>query len=122
MSELAGRTILVVEDEPLIALLLEAMLHELGCQVLGPARNLEEGIALAHDGKFDCAMLDINLKGKRSDAIVEILGQRRIPYLIATGYGGDWPELRDAIVLEKPYQLPDVERALGRVLIAGNPG
>lgn len=110
---LAGKRILVVEDEFLISLLAVDMLEELGAVGVGPAATVEEGLALLDGGPVDAAMLDVNLGGTRSDALADVLRARGIPFLIASGYG-------DAVggaepVLGKPYDLPRLQAALERL-------
>ncbi len=103
---LPGLKVLVVEDEPLVAMLVEDMLTDLGCTVLGPAMQLAEGLRLAEAGEFDAAVLDINLNGGRSFPIADLLKVRGIPFLFATGYGGgEALEGREDPVIQKPYQM-----------------
>ncbi len=103
---LAGRKVLVVEDEPLVAMMVEDMLIDLGCTVIGPAMQLSEGLRLAETAELDAAVLDINLNGGRSFPIADALEARGIPFLFATGYGGgEALEGRQDPVIQKPYQM-----------------
>jgi CheY-like chemotaxis protein len=112
---LSGRNVLVVEDEPLVAMMVEDMLMDLGCTVVGPAMQLAEGMRLAETAQIDAAVLDINLNGARSFPIADLLKARGIPFLFATGYGGgEALEGRQDPVIQKPYQM---ER-LGEMLTA----
>ncbi|RYD46101.1 MAG: response regulator, partial [Sphingomonadales bacterium] len=86
MTMLAGLRVLIVEDEPVVAMCLEDILEELGCVTVGPANRLSEGLALA-EGPLDAAILDINLAGERSNAIAQRLHDRSIPFAFASGYG-----------------------------------
>lgn len=109
--------ILVVEDEPLIAILMEEMLDELGYAVIGPAATLEEGLALAHSAAIDGAILDVNLNGRRSFPISEVLSQRAVPHFFATGYGSAEDVARRGVqILKKPFQIEKLAAALGRLL------
>jgi CheY-like chemotaxis protein len=111
---LGGRKVLVVEDEPLVAMMVEDMLMELGCTVVGPAMQLAEGLRLAEAADFDAAVLDINLNGARSFPIADLLKERGIPFLFATGYGGgEALEGRQDPVIQKPYQMERLAEMLG---------
>ena len=103
---LAGRKVLVVEDEPLVAMMVEDMLTELGCTVVGPAMQLADGLRLAETAQLDAAVLDINLNGTRSFPVAGVLQARGIPFLFATGYGGgEALEGRQEPMIQKPYQM-----------------
>jgi CheY-like chemotaxis protein len=118
---LAGRRILVVEDEPVVAMALEDMLLDLGCVVVGPALGLRRAMELAMVETLDGAVLDINLGGDRSFPVAEILGARAVPFLFATGYGhqGLEPPFTNSPILAKPYSLASLERSLSDIMGAG---
>lgn len=78
-------SVLVVEDEPLIAMMIEEWLEELGHQSIGPAASVREGLKLLETRDFDAALLDVNLGDERSDAIADILAARNIPFALMTG-------------------------------------
>jgi CheY-like chemotaxis protein len=84
---LAGRRILIVEDEAMIALLIEDVLTDLGSTVVGPAARLDEALALARSAEVDLAALDLNLAGDAVYPVAEALAQRGIPFVFMTGYG-----------------------------------
>jgi CheY-like chemotaxis protein len=108
--------LLVVEDEAMVAMLLEDMLSDLGCVVAGSAGDLPRGMAFAADEALalDAAVLDINLGGEKVFPVAEQLAARGVPFIFATGYG------RDGVaagfvrtpVLSKPYDLRALEAAL----------
>ena len=106
--------ILIVEDEMLVAMNIEDMLLERGHEVAGIAARLEPALALARDGAFDVAMLDVNLAGDRSFPVADLLAGRGIPILFATGYGLDGIEekYRDRPVLQKPFRAQDLAAAV----------
>lgn len=106
--------ILVVEDEMLVAMNIEDMLHELGHFVVGIAARLGPALALAGEADLDAAMLDVNLAGERSFPVADLLAARGIPFLFATGYGRRGIEERfsDAPVLQKPFRAADLSAAL----------
>lgn len=122
MSSFAGRRILVVEDEPIIAMALEDMLLDLGCEVVGPASTLPEAQALAETADIDAALLDININAGRSYVIADELRRRAVPFAFATGYGEEGIENGggDAPVLQKPYRQAQVEAVLRQLLGAGS--
>jgi CheY-like chemotaxis protein len=110
--------ILVVEDELMISMLVEDMLSELGHQVVGVAASLEEATRLAREAEFDGALLDVNLNGKKVDAVAEALVVRNIPFVFTTGYGqqGVPDAFRDRPTLQKPYQTEQLGAALARAI------
>lgn len=120
MGRLQGKTILLVEDEPIVAMLVDDMLSMLGVEVVGPAGRLEEALSLAREGTFDAAVLDVKLGSHTSGSVADVLKARGIPYVLATGF--DAPPLAEfgtgAPVLNKPYLQEDLERALLEALAA----
>ena len=119
---LAGRRILVVEDEMMIAMLVEDMLTELGCSVVGPAHALAEALALAQsEPGLDAALLDVNLAGQPVFPVADALREKGVPAVFSTGYGD--AGLRDidrgSPVLQKPFRAGDLARALGEALGRG---
>jgi DNA-binding response OmpR family regulator len=104
----AGRAVLIVEDEPLLAMDLEAIVSGMGYDVVGPAFRLADGLELARTATINAALLDINLLGERSDPIAVALRERGIPYAFATGYGARGTD-HDVPVLSKPY-TPEIIR------------
>jgi DNA-binding response OmpR family regulator len=107
VSDVKGCRFLVVEDETLIAVLIEDALVEMGCEIVGPAGRLDRAMQLANDGEFDAAILDVTIRGGKVYPIAELLVARGIPFAFASGYG-DWalPEaLRDRPRLMKPFAL-----------------
>ncbi|MFV3131573.1 response regulator [Niveispirillum sp. KHB5.9] len=102
---LKGLRVLLVEDEPLLAMVTEEMLLEQGADVLGPAASVEAAVALADEGGIDLAILDVNLRGDRSDAAADALAARHIPFLFTTGHGREALRARhrDKVCLVKPF-------------------
>jgi CheY-like chemotaxis protein len=117
-SALENRRILVVEDEAIIALALEDMLIQIGCAVVGPAFSVTDGQRLAASEPVDGAVLDINVGGETSEAVARTLDSRGIPFLFSTGYGvSAVPHgFKDRPVLQKPYTLETLGRALERMM------
>ena len=120
MTEAARRRILVVEDEMLIAMLVEQMVEDLGYDVVGPALTVDEALSLIGREVFDCAVLDMNLgHGISSTPVAEALRAKGVPFLFASGYGsrGTVENLSSAPVLNKPFLTHDLEKALHSILL-----
>lgn len=119
MNGFQGLRVLVVEDEPVVAMYLEDMLEALGCHTIGPASRLVDGLALAEAGGFEAAILDINLGGERSTPIAEALRARGVPFAFASGYGRPPEGFGEGVpMIEKPYREAEVAGALTRLLRA----
>jgi CheY-like chemotaxis protein len=117
-SPLAGLRILVVEDEPLIAMDIEEQLLGAGGDVIGPATNLETARRLIADTSPDVALLDANLAGRRVDDLAFELRRRGIPFAFATGFGrASLPEaFRYAPVLAKPFGSEEIVETVRELL------
>jgi DNA-binding response OmpR family regulator len=87
--QIAGSRILVVEDEMLIALMIEDVVHEKGGVIVGPVATLEKALALAEKDEFDAAILDITIRDGKVYPVAELLLARGTPFVFASGYG-DW--------------------------------
>jgi CheY-like chemotaxis protein len=118
MGSIAVPRILVVDDEPLIALLFQDWLTELGCEVVGPASSVEDGLDLLGRAKLDGAILDIRLNGHDSYALAEALRARQVPFAFATGDGGQIAQtkFKNPILLQKPCDFEAMRTVLGRLL------
>jgi len=117
MGVLSGKRVLVVEDEALIAAMVEEMLVELGVVVVGPAATIERGLALAADEKLDAALLDVNIRAARVDPVAAVLSSRGIPVVFATGYGQSaFDRSTGAPILEKPYTQEKLASALSEAV------
>ena len=114
--------ILVVEDEPFVAMQLQSDLESDGYEVIGPAANVAQGERLAQSEALDAALVDVSLGPATSASIAEFLLERRIPFAFATGYadGSILPEhLRGVPRLAKPYAPEDVRKVLDKLLKTG---
>ena len=113
-----SRTILVVEDEPLIAMMLEDYLLSLDHQVRGPCDTVAQALALIDDGDFDMAILDVNLKGESVWPVATALRARGIPFVLASGgfVENPPPEFANVPMLAKPYTIDRVTPALNAAL------
>jgi CheY-like chemotaxis protein len=114
----SGLRVLLVEDEYLIALMLEDMLAELGHAVIGPVARLEKALEIAQREVFDVAILDVNINGGDSYPIADALAARDIPFVFSTGYGKN--SLRapyhDHPALQKPFQQDDLQKVIAEVM------
>lgn len=112
-----ARRLLVVEDEALVAMLVEDALLDAGFTVIGPAATVEEALGLLRHELPDVVVLDLNLAGETSTPIADELAARGIPYVIATGYGASGlpPGHQHALVLAKPYDPAELTNMLGRI-------
>jgi len=106
--------ILIVEDEMLVAMLIEDTLSDLGHVVVGPAMRLETALAAVETESFDYAILDINLAGKTSFPVADLLVEKGIPFMFASGYGaaGLTEGYRERPVLQKPFVGQEIEKML----------
>jgi len=116
VGQLAGLRLLVVEDEAMVAMMLEDMLSDLGCVVVEVAGSLARGLALVDSPHIaiDGAVLDVNLGGEKVYPVAERLTARRVPFIFSTGYGlaGISPQFAHVLALAKPFSLSRLERAL----------
>ncbi|WP_312366205.1 response regulator [Ensifer sp.] len=110
---------MIVEDEMLVAMLIEDVVAELGHQIVGPAMRLETALVAAEKEDLDFAILDINLAGKQSFPVADILSMRGIPFMFASGYGADGlvDPYRSALILQKPIAPEEIARVLMRLSI-----
>ena len=105
-ERMAGLRLLVVEDEALVAMLIEDILLDLDCVVIGPVGTVAQALALLHHEEIDGALLDVNLGGgERSYPVADALAARNVPFVFVTGYGEAGVEGRYApvTVLQKPF-------------------
>ena len=115
---LTGARVLIVEDEAAISMLLEDMLLDFGCTVVGPAARLANALELAERESFDVAILDVNVAGEPIYPVAEAIAKRGLPIVFSTGYGGAGirEPFRDRPVVQKPFSQGDLERTLAAAL------
>jgi CheY-like chemotaxis protein len=122
-SPFSGRRALLVEDEVIVAWLLEDMLSELGCAVVGPAASVRQALAMIDAEDIDVAVLDVNLNGETSYPIADALVARSVPFLFSTGYHKD--RLRDGYrifpALQKPFHVAELADILAKLLTPKEP-
>jgi CheY-like chemotaxis protein len=121
---LHGRKVLVVEDEMMISMLIEDMLDELGCRLVGPATKVQRALELIGKETIEVALLDVNLNGEATYVVADELQRRRVPFVFATGYGaaGVPKEHGARPILQKPFQKIDLQTALTKALGEAPPG
>jgi DNA-binding response OmpR family regulator len=117
-AALEGMRILVVEDEFLVAALLQDVLESAGCTVSGPVARVAEALDTVEHEDHDAAVLDVNLGGERIDPVADALSRRRIPFMFVTGYGtaalpGEYAERPR---LCKPFRMADLLGTLSGLL------
>jgi CheY-like chemotaxis protein len=118
-ESLEGKSILVVEDEPLVALDIVSLLTDAGVKPVGPAATAGGAIEIIEQVKLDAALLDGNLQGEGVDDVAAALTERKVPFLFVSGYGPDhFPGFADAPILTKPFNpellLESITRIIGR--------
>jgi DNA-binding response OmpR family regulator len=113
---LTGRRILLVEAEAIVSMVLEDMLTELGCEVVGPASDLEQALEMLEADSFDAVVLDLNLNGLPSYPVADALAQRGVPFLFSTGYDNLKNGYRNLPTLQKPYGQEQLGAKLNALL------
>jgi CheY-like chemotaxis protein len=120
---LEGRKVLVVEDESLVAMLLETMLEDMGCTVFGTAARVPDALEMiAGDDLPDAALLDVNVAGQTVYPVAEILDRKGVPLVFSTGYGqaGLAEAWEGRPTVQKPYTEAMIQQALMQVLDVRN--
>ncbi len=112
--------LLLVDDDPILAILVSEWLSESGCEVVGPARTLEAALELVEKegDALDGALLDVALGRGESYPVADALALNGVPYAFVTGHGlgGVAPGYRDAPILTKPFQFEDLQRMIDRLV------
>jgi CheY-like chemotaxis protein len=116
-----SRSILIVEDEPLIAMMLEDFLDSLGHRVVGIAESVKDAMARIDEGGFEVAIVDVHLKGgEHVWPVTDRLADEGVPFVLATGGHIEPPPARHAAapVLSKPYTIDSIEPVLAEAFAA----
>jgi len=120
-AALEGVKVLVVEDEYLVAALMEDMLESAGCVVAGPIPRLAQALDAASSEACDVAVLDVNLAGERVYPVADILAQRNVPFVFVTGYGVLPGEYANRPRLCKPFKMTELLDTLSDIVNAAPP-
>lgn len=122
MPEPEAKRVLIVEDEFLVAMLLEDLLSEMGHRVIEIIAQVDKAMKFADHADLDFAILDINLGGVKSFPVAAILRRRGIPFVFATGYGsaGLTTEFENELTLQKPYEPRELRRAIAELSARGS--
>ncbi len=116
---LEGRRVLIVEDETLVSMLMEDILMDFGCTVIGPVARLDDAIKCAREEvAMDIALLDVNLAGKRSFPVADILAERGVPFIFVSGYGEQALEAphQNRPVIQKPFSPEAIAEVIANCL------
>lgn len=114
-----GKSILVAEDETLIAMVLEDMLSDMGCALAGSAHSVSSAMDIVGSARIDAAILDIELSDGKSWPIADVLSARKIPFAFATGHGQDADldaRFATAPILAKPFDSDQLREILETLL------
>jgi CheY-like chemotaxis protein len=114
----SGGSVLLVEDEVMIRMMVADMLGELGYSIAAEAGEIDEAVRLAQSAEYDFAILDVNVNGKVISPVADLITARNRPFIFATGYGSSGlpAEYRDRPALQKPFQIETLARAIDQVL------
>jgi CheY-like chemotaxis protein len=117
-GDFAETRVLLVEDETLVALMIEDMIDDIGAMRVGTASTVGEAMTALESARPDIAVLDVNVGGDQVFPVCERLAELGIPFVFSTGYGahGVPPQWRANPVLQKPYTAPQLADALARCL------
>jgi PAS domain S-box-containing protein len=122
-SSMNGKRILLIEDEALVAMEIESELIAAGCEVIGPAANIDSAMKLIEKSQIDAALVDANLAGRPVDELAIALTKKGVPFAFATGYGRDGlpKEFRDELVLTKPFSGEEMLAVVRQLLSEPTP-
>lgn len=121
---LLGRRILIVEDDPFIALALEETLSDFGLVVVGAARSVNEAMRMTREANFEIALLDVNIGAEKIDPVADVLAAKRLPFVFTTGNGrAGVPEAHsDHAIVEKPFYVDELLKTLRSEIEAASGG
>ena len=117
-SKFGGRDVLVVEDEEMIASVIEEMLLDLGCRQVWVACSAKEARAVLAQHRPDVAILDVNLGGDSGFQLAQVLAEAQIAFAFATGYGrhGLPEQWVSRPIMQKPFKLETLQAVVGALL------
>lgn len=112
-NEAIALSVLVIEDEVLISMLLEDMLDEAGCTIVGPCPSVDEAMSVLDGQAFDVALVDLGLADGTSEPVIRELAARSIPFAIMSGQTPPDDAGDAQTYLTKPFTFTDLKRTLG---------
>jgi CheY-like chemotaxis protein len=117
-AALEGARVLVVEDEYLVAALIERILESAGCIVRGPIPRVPEALDAVDHDDYDAAVLDVNLAGERINPVADALSERHVPFMFVTGYGANAlpREYAERPHIGKPFRMAELLGVLSSIL------
>ena len=117
-AELEGVRVLVVEDEYLVAALIEQILESAGCIVMGPVARVPEALDAVDHDDYDAAVLDVNLAGERINPVADALSERDVPFMFVTGYGENAlpSKYAERPHIGKPFRMAELLGMLSSIL------
>jgi CheY-like chemotaxis protein len=122
-NPVSDRRVLVVEDEMMVAWLLEDLLADLGYAIVGPAASVNQALTMIETEPIDVAVLDVNLNGEMSYPIADALIARGVPFVFVTGY--DKNRMLDGYrvfpILQKPFHRSELRDMLAKLLTPVEP-
>jgi CheY-like chemotaxis protein len=118
MTRPSSYSVLLVEDEVIIRMMVADMLEELGHSVAGEAGEVSQAVKLVQATEFDLAILDVNLNGQMVTPVAEVIKASKRPFIFATGYGAAGvPEgYREQPTLQKPFTIEKLAEMIDEVL------
>lgn len=120
VARLTGLKVLVLEDNPLVAMHLEEMLAEAGCEVVATIDTVGGALEFIRSHAVDAAVLDVNLKGEKVFGVAEDLMARNVPFVFSSGYGERFlpPQFDAAPHLSKPFEPETLWQTLAQACAA----
>lgn len=109
--------ILIVEDEPIVALNYALILEDAGCQIVGPVGTIQKGIEAIENERIDGAVLDIDIGGVPVDPIIMALRRKRLPYIFVSAFPDLAGPYKDAVFLDKPCTATELIRAVNALFL-----
>ncbi len=118
MTQFTGVKVLLVEDEGVVAMMIEDMLEALGCEVVSSIARVTPALEIAAKADIDLAVLDVNVAGEQVFPVAEVLRDRSIPFLFSTGYGASGlpSHFSDRQVLSKPFSDSELQEKIAATL------
>lgn len=118
MEALNGRRILILEEQQQIALLLAGIVQEFGCEVVGPAKDVPDALALIAESELDAAILDVTIAGKSTLAVADELIRRGTPFAFASGNKtpASIKRYAPARLITKPYSAETIYLVLRELI------